>query len=341
MNPSRTRLVAQAILVTLTLAAGAAHAQPAARTEKVVVAHVPLMSFAILYSAIDNGFMAEQGIQVELQRVASGTQAVGFLAQGQVDVGAIGLAGGIFNAFNRGFDMRIVANASVWGARHDVMILGQAEKVKSGELKSVADLRGKRVGIAGGTGSAGSYLVDAALRTVGLTIKDVQVVSIANADVPIALKNKALDAGLAGVPFATQAVTEGWAVPLLENFEPGAATTVFLYSGKLMKERPAVAERFTVALMQGARAMQGALLTSEKNLAIWTKYTGVKPEVIKSSTPLVYSPDLDIARDNIARQERSHREAGFTDYQTPVPIERMIDESFRSKALARLGPYKP
>ena len=177
------------------------------RPDKVVVAHVPLMTFAILYSAIDNGFMAEQGIQVELQRVASGTQAVGFLAQGQVDVGAIGLAGGIFNAFNRGFDMRIVANASVWGARHDVMILGQAEKVKSGELKSVADLRGKRVGIAGGTGSAGSYLVDAALRTVGLTIKDVQVVSIANADVPIALKNKALDAGLAGVPFATLAVT--------------------------------------------------------------------------------------------------------------------------------------
>ena len=183
--------------------------------------------------------------------------------------------------------------------------------------------------------------VDAALRTVGLTIRDVQVVSIANADVPVALKNKALDAGLAGVPFATQAVTEGWAVPLLQNFEPGAATTVFLYSGKLIKERPAVAERFTLALLQGARAMQGAQLTSEKNLAIWTKYTGVRAETIKSSTPLVYSPDLEIFRDNIARQEKSHREAGFTDYQTPVPVEQMLDESFRQKALARLGPYRP
>lgn len=341
MTLPRWRLAVFALLVALSLAAGLAQAQPAGRPDKVVVAHVPLMTFAILYSAIDNGFMAEQGIQVDLQRVASGTQAVGFLAQGQVDVGAIGLAGGIFNAFNRGFDMRIVATASVWGPKHDVMILGQADKVKSGELKTIADLRGKRVGIAGGTGSAGAYLVDAALRTVGLTIRDVQVVSIANADVPVALKNKALDAGLAGVPFATQAVTEGWAVPLLQNFEPGAATTVFLYSGKLIKERPAVAERFTLALMQGARAMQGAQLTSEKNLAIWTKYTGVRPETIKSSTPLVYSPDLEIFRDNIARQEKSHREAGFTDYQTPVPVERMLDESFRQKALARLGPYRP
>lgn len=341
MTLLRCRLAVFALLVALSLAAGLAQAQPAGRPDKVVVAHVPLMTFAILYSAIDNGFMAEQGIQVDLQRVASGTQAVGFLAQGQVDVGAIGLAGGIFNAFNRGFDMRIVATASVWGPKHDVMILGQADKVKSGELKTIADLRGKRVGIAGGTGSAGAYLVDAALRTVGLTIRDVQVVSIANADVPVALKNKALDAGLAGVPFATQAVTEGWAMPLLQNFEPGAATTVFLYSGKLIKERPAVAERFTLALMQGARAMQGAQLTSEKNLAIWTKYTGVRPETIKSSTPLVYSPELEIFRDNIARQEKSHREAGFTDYQTPVPVERMLDESFRQKALARLGPYRP
>jgi len=341
MTLPRWRLAALALLVPLSLAAGLAQAQPAGRPDKVVVAHVPLMTFAILYSAIDNGFMAEQGIQVDLQRVASGTQAVGFLAQGQVDVGAIGLAGGIFNAFNRGFDMRIVATASVWGPKHDVMILGQADKVKSGELKTIADLRGKRVGIAGGTGSAGAYLVDAALRTVGLTIRDVQVVSIANADVPVALKNKALDAGLAGVPFATQAVTEGWAVPLLQNFEPGAATTVFLYSGKLIKERPAVAERFTLALLQGARAMQGAQLTSEKNLAIWTKYTGVRAETIKSSTPLVYSPDLEIFRDNIARQEKSHREAGFTDYQTPVPVEQMLDESFRQKALARFGPYRP
>ncbi len=341
MTLPRWRLAALALLVALSLAGGLAQAQPAGRPDKVVVAHVPLMTFAILYSAIDNGFMAEQGIQVDLQRVASGTQAVGFLAQGQVDVGAIGLAGGIFNAFNRGFDMRIVATASVWGPKHDVMILGQAEKVKSGELKTIADLRGKRVGIAGGTGSAGAYLVDAALRTVGLTIRDVQVVSIANADVPVALKNKALDAGLAGVPFATQAVTEGWAVPLLQNFEPGAATTVFLYSGKLIKERPAVAERFTLALMQGARAMQGAQLTSEKNLTIWTKYTGVRAETIKSSTPLVYSPDLEIFRDNIARQEKSHREAGFTDYQTPVPVEQMLDESFRQKALARFGPYRP
>lgn len=316
-------------------------ASSTAKLDRVVVAHVPIMSFATLYSAIDNGFMAEQGIQVELQRVASGTEAVGFLAKGQIDVGAIGLAAGTFNAFNRGFDMRIVATASTWGEKHNAMILGAADKVKRGEIRTLKDLKGRKVGIAGGAGSAGAYVVDAGLRTVGLTIKDVQVVSLPNADMPIALKNSSIDAGLAAVPFSNQAISEGWGVPLLENWEVGAATTNFLYSGKFMKERPEVAQRFMVALVQGSRAIQGARYASEKNLAIWEKHTGVKPEIIKGGIPLVYSPDMAIAKANLIKQEQGHREGGFTDYPVAIALDRMIDESYQQKALALLGPFKP
>lgn len=326
------------LAMTLAVAPPLAQAQP--KLDRVVVAHVPIMSFATLYSAIDNGFMAEQGIQVELQRVASGTEAVGFLAQGQIDVGAIGLAAGTFNAFNRGFDMRIVATASTWGDKHNAMILGAADKMKRGEIKTLKDLKGKRVGIAGGTGSAGAYVVDAGLRTVGLTIKDVQVVSLANADMPVALKNSSVDAGLAAVPFSNQAISEGWGMPLLENWEVGAATTNFLYSGKFMKERPDVAQRFMVALVKGSRAMQGASYASEKNLSIWEKHTGVKPEIIKGGIPLVYSPDMAIAKANLIKQEQGHREGGFTDYPVAIVLDKMIDESFQQKALALLGPFK-
>lgn len=335
------RLCLPLLLTTALVAPPVLAQRPAgAAPDRVVAAHVPLMSFAILYSAIDNGFMAEQGIQVELQRVGSGTEAVGFLAQGQIDVGAIGLAAGVFNAFNRGFDMRIVATASAWGERHNVMILGAADKMKGGEIKTLRDLKGRKVGIAGGGGSAGAYVVDAGLRTVGMTIKDVQVVNLPNADMPTALKNGAIDAGLAGVPFASKAVSEGWGMPLLENWEAGAATTKYLYSGRFIKERPEVARRFMVALMKGSRAMQGNDYTSERNLAIWEKYSGVKPEIIKSGIPLVYSPDMAIFKQNLVRQELGHREGGFTDYKSTLPLERMIDESFQQHALAQLGPFR-
>ena len=75
-------------------------------------------------------------------------------------------------------------------------------------------------------------------------------------------------------------------------------------------------------------------------MAIWEKYSGVKPDIIKQGIPLVYSPDMAIAKEDLAAQEKGHREAGFTDYQTPFPVDRMVDESFREKALAQLGPFR-
>jgi hypothetical protein len=76
-------------------------------------------------------------------------------------------------------------------------------------------------------------------------------------------------------------------------------------------------------------------------MAIWSKYTGVSAAIIREAEPLRYPPDLAIARESIVKQERVHRELGYTDYGTAIPLERMIDESFARDALARLGPYRP
>ena len=111
-------------------------------------------------------------------------------------------------------------------------------------------------------------------------------------------------------------------------------------TGCIVSVKTAATSDEMVALMQGSRAMQGPDYSSEKNLAIWEKYTGVKPDVIRAGIPLVYSPDMLIAKENLVKQEAGHREAGFTDYQTAVPLEKMIDESFQQKALAQLGPFK-
>ncbi len=312
-----------------------------AAVESVTVAHVPIFAFSPLYAAIERGHMNEQGIQVTLQRVASGTDAAGFLASGQIDVGAVGLAAGIFNGFNRGFDMRIVGTSAAWGPTADTLILGVAGKVKSGELAKLADLKGKKVAVAGGRGSAGAYLLDAAMRPVGLTAQDVQVVSLPNADMPVALKNGAVDAALASPPFSTQALNEGWGVTLAKDWIPGASTTQFIASGKFLRERPQVAERFLIALMKGARSIQGASLTSTESLAILEKHLGAKPEVLRAAAPLVFPPDLTIAKESIAKQEQAHREAGWTDYQAALGLEKMVDDSYRQRAAARLGAYRP
>lgn len=80
--------------------------------EVVKAAHVPLMSFAPLYVAMEKGYFREQGIQVELDRVKAGVEAMAFLASGQIDLGTVGMSAGAFNAFDRQMDLKIVATAA-------------------------------------------------------------------------------------------------------------------------------------------------------------------------------------------------------------------------------------
>ncbi len=329
-------LTAVAVAVVAAVATTGAPAAP--RSERVVVAHVPLINFATLYVAMERGFMQDQGIEIDLQRVASGTEAVAFLAQDRLDVGAIGLAASIFNAFNRGLEMRVVASTSSWGQRHGTRILARLDLFDSGEMRSVRDLRGRRVAIAGGAGSAGHYLFLIGARRGGIGPRDFELVNLPNPDHGPALRAGRVDAGLTGSPFSSAALAQFMARPLLENFAPGTSTTVFAFSGGFMRTRPEVATRFLAALMTAARAMQGEQYLAPENVAAYKKYTGVRDEVLRDEPPLLYYRDMRIVATTIVDMEKAFREAGLADYAAAIPIERMVDRRFQQEAVKRLGP---
>jgi NitT/TauT family transport system substrate-binding protein len=314
-------------------------AMPAAaqRVERVVVAHVPLINFATLYVAIERGYMREGGIEIDLQRVSSGTEALVFLAQDRLDVGAMGLSASIFNAFHRKLDLRIVASTSAWGQRHGTRILTRLDLYDSGEVRSVRDLRGRRVAIAGGVGSTGHYLFLVGARRAGIGPRDFEIVNLPNPDHGPALRAGRVDGSLTGSPFSSAALAQFMARPVLENFAPGNASTVFAFSGKFMRERPEVATGFLAALMKAARAMQGSRFLDPENVAAYKKYTGVRDEVLQGEPPLVYHPDMRIVAATIVDMEKTFREAGLADYGTPIPLEAMIDRRFQQEALKRLG----
>ncbi len=316
-------------------------AKPSGAGETVKAAHVPLMNFAPLYVAIEKGYFRDQGIHLELERVKAGVEAMAFLASGQIDVGAVGMSAGAFNAFDRQMDLKIVATAAAQPLREGpVYILVRKGLWEKGEVRSVGDLKGRRVAVAGGPGSAGAFFVVKALRASGLGAKDVEIVNLANADIPLALEKGAVDAGLVGSPFATMALNSGVADILAKDIDPGGATTYFMYSGKFMRERGAIARTFTVALMKAARDLQAKTYLSPAHFPIFEKYTGAKEADIRAATPVVYDPDLTINTKSLQEQEAIHRESGWVKYSTPVAVSRMIDASFQQQALHALGPYR-
>jgi len=315
---------------------------PAAAADKVKVAYVAIMNFAPLYLGIERGFMKEQNIEVEMQKVASGTEAMAFLAQGSLDAGGVGIGASTYNAFNKGFDLRIVGSAAVQPQKDGpTIIIVRKDLRDSGKVKSVADLKGMKVALAGGAGTTGAYFVARALKDAGLTVKDIDIVNLANPDMPLAIEKSSVDAALVGPPYSDQILAGGKGVLLAKDTAPGAMTTVFMYSGKFIKERPDAAKRFMVALVQGSRAMQGDKYLDPANMKGYLRYVTSTEAAIRAGKPQVYDPNLKVDIDSVKNMEEIFRWAGWTNYTTEIPQEKMADDSFAANAVKVLGPYRP
>jgi NitT/TauT family transport system substrate-binding protein len=340
MKQRRANLGIVLILVCCFLGATALPASAA--PEKVKVAYVAIMNFAPLYVAVERGFMKEQDIEVEMQKVTSGADAMAFLAQGTLDAGGVGVGASTFNAFNKGFDLRIVASAAIQPAKGGPTIIIVRKELKdSGKVRSVADLKGMKVAIAGGPGTTGAYFVAKALKEAGLTVKDIEIVNLANPDMPLAMEKGAVDAALVGPPYSDQIIAGGKGVLLAQDMAPNAMTTVFMYSGKFIKERTEVAKRFMIALIKGSRAIQGDKYLDPANMKAYLKYVTSTEDAIRKGTPQVYDPDLKVYIDSIKNMEEVFRWAGWTAYTTEIPQDKMADTSFVENAVKVLGPFKP
>jgi NitT/TauT family transport system substrate-binding protein len=334
-------VIAAALTASLAIApADAAPPKPLDPPQKVKIAYVPIMKFATAYVAAGRGLFKKYGLDVEFEKVKSGTEAIAFLSQGTVDVGGIAIVTSLWNSWNRGLDIRIIAPGGLEPMKGSATNLLVSKKAQAAGVKTIADLKGKRIGSAGGPGSGSEYLIAKALEKAHLTIRDVTLLNVSNPDVPAALAAGSIDAGLAGPPYSTQAIKAGNAAVLATDLTPGLMTVAFVGSGKFIKERPEVAERFVTALVEAARLMQGDDYLSRENLDAYLKYTTSTEAAIKGAKPAVYDPNQNIPAKGLADVEKTHRENGRTDYDKPIDLKKVIDDEFVDKAIASLGKAK-
>ncbi|UCH27738.1 MAG: ABC transporter substrate-binding protein [Trueperaceae bacterium] len=306
--------------------------------EKVMVAYVPIMKFATMYVAAERGLFDKYGLEVEINRVSSGTEAIAFLTQGQIDVGGIAIVTSLWNGWNQGLDIRVIAPGGLEPFENSpTKFMVRKDLFDDGTVTTVSDLAGRNVALAGGPGSGGEYLASKALELGELTIRDVNIIQISNPDMPAALENRSIDAALLGAPFADQVEAEGTAVPLATDLVPGLMTVAFVGSGKFVNERPEVARRFALALMEASRLMQGDAYLSPENLASYLKYTNSTEEALRAGTPITYDPEQVIPVSGLADVERVHRENGRTQYETPIDLGNVVDTSFVDWAREQLG----
>jgi NitT/TauT family transport system substrate-binding protein len=340
MNRLKT-LMQGCALVIAGLTASTAQAQdtaPLDPPQDVKVAYVPIMKFATMYVAEQRGLFDKYGLNVDLERVKSGTEAIAFLTQGSVDVGGIAIVTSLWSGWNRGLDIRIIAPGALEPMENSpTKLLVRKALADDGTITSVSDLSGRRVAVAGGPGSGGEYLLAKALERGDLSIRDIEPMNIANPDMPLAFENGGVDAAIAGSPFADQILESGNAAVLETDLTPGLMTVAFVASGKLLNERPEVAERFVLALTEAAALMQGDDYLAPENLEAYMTYTNSTEDALRSGSPVVYDPEMKIPVDGLADIERTHRENGRTEYTDPLDLSNVIDERFTEFARAALS----
>jgi NitT/TauT family transport system substrate-binding protein len=138
-----------------------------------------------------------------------------------------------------------------------------------GNIKSIKDLKGKKVGVT--RGGIHEVLLIAELAQAGLSAsdqpgKDVQLVFLAFADLNQALLGKNLDAIMQSEPQSSQAINKGFGVEVMKPYDTpiGAPVRTMVMSEKFYKERRATAAKFMSCFVQATKLFIDNQAVAEK-----------------------------------------------------------------------------
>ncbi|MFC3109096.1 ABC transporter substrate-binding protein [Undibacterium arcticum] len=252
--------MAKPIILTLLAAAVAALAISAAAQAEDVV-RLGNLKFAH-YGAVSyiKEIAPKCGIKVEEHVFAKGPDVMQAILAGELDVGATASEAAISGRAN-GAPIYVVAGFAKGGAR---LVARPNEGIKS-----VKDLKGKKVGVT--RGGIHEVLLIAELAQNGLTSsdqpgKDVQLVYLAFADLNQALLGKNLDAIMQSEPQSSQAINKGFGVEVMKPYNTpiGEPVRTLVMTEKFYKEHRPVAEKFMRCFVEATKTFIDNKAVAEK-----------------------------------------------------------------------------
>jgi NitT/TauT family transport system substrate-binding protein len=312
----------------------------AAAADPVKIGDLGILADAPFYIAIEKGYFAAEGVQVELQRFQSASQATAPLSQNQVQVVGGGVSAGLYNAFARDWPVRIVMarTRDAPGFSSDTLVIRNDLKSK---IKSARDLKGRLIAI-NTPASVLHYMLAKLMESEGLTIDDVQTISMPWPNMAPAMESKAIDGGTVVEPFAEQFSQKGISFPFrraADFMKPPLEVSVMLYSKEWADKNTAQANAFTVAYLKGVRDYYDAMTGGPKRaevVAICAKYTSLKDKALYDKMQWSYmDPNADISLEGLADQQNWYVKQGVVAKKTD--IKAMIDKRFIDYALQKLG----
>ncbi|VXC52675.1 ABC transporter substrate-binding protein [Massilia sp. 9I] len=247
------KLFGSILVASALLAAGGAGAQEVVRLGNLKLAHFGAVSYI-------KEIAPKCGIRVEEKVFAKGLDVMQAIIAGELDVGATASEAAISGRAG-GAPIVVVAGFARGGAR----LVARPDL----EIRSVAQLKGKRVGVT--RGAIQEVLLMAQLAKHGLKGdaapgKDVQLVYLGYPDLNQALLGKQIDAMMQSEPQSSQAINKGFGVEVLKPYDTaiGEPVRTLVMTEKFYRERRPVAEKFMRCFVEATRTFIDTPSVAEK-----------------------------------------------------------------------------
>jgi len=297
---------------------------------------------AALELALRRGYFEQEGFDIQTVQGTTGMEMLPSLASNQLQVASGSPNAALFNALNRGIEIRIVADFAHIGETDDrtVALVVRADLLDSGAVKTIADLKGRSLSYGPGSGQITDVFFAKLLARANLGKKDIEPRFLTFADSLAAMGNKSLDGAFMVEPLVTMAEARNIARVMIPGSQvaPGAELSVVYYSPEFAKNKDA-ATKFMVAFLKGVRDYHDAFFLGkdkDATIQLLIQHFPVKDPAlwVTSKQHIDLNGRMNVA--DLRAQAEYYRSEGLV--TGPVPdIEKFVDTSFAEAAVKLLG----
>jgi len=293
---------------------GTEHAQ--LKLIKLKVISLPYISYAPFYVAEDEGYFAEQGLQIEFVKMTDAIGALPALINGDIDVWSDIIYPSCFNSMLRGAKIRIVADKghlSTTGCNYSVF-MARRVLIEEGKLSNLFHLKKLRVATTQGS-TIMAYYLEKLLNKTSLTLSDIQILFLPMPARMEAFERGSIDITMASEPWVTKILQTGSAIVWMpiQEVAPNFQHSILLFGPTLLEKNSDAGKRFMVAYLKGVRQFnQGK---TDKNLKILSKYTDLDVDLLKKTCWPSFREDGQINIESILDYQQFAIKKGMIDKQ--------------------------
>lgn len=217
-------------------------------TKTIKIGYLNVMDDAQAILAKEAGFYEQQGLKAEMTLFSSGTDLIKAIAGGQLDAGVLGFTNALTWA-SKDADIKVVGGAQM--GFHSILVS------KDSPIKSVADLKGKKLATQKQGSTADVVLNGVTLAKEKLTAKDMEIKYVEPQAAIQALQAGQVDAAFVFEPFDSIAQNQFGAKRIYEvGKEWPFPCMVVIASGEVLKKDREIINRMLDAQKQAIDMLQ-------------------------------------------------------------------------------------